>query len=493
MQKELDVWSRFSCPVHFPWPEIIRPIIRLERYDGMPNGGALAALPALVESGLAAVDQLFPMTVERSMQEVAMTLIALASVSRAPCIDALQLLAPVGWKKILYAERLPDNRTVSELIKLICSTPANIARWKAHCAGRFLSKISGLDALISVNGCRRLYVGGESVGPGSGSAKQMLLARCIVDPWAQTLNGRPFLFICGGLSSGRRAWLNKRIFSGYHAELAELRTGKMPPLLQNQDRVTVVFGDGGLFREFFARLFRMGHHVLSYQQSAEPRWPDGEFRPQDVKLLSGQIVRMPFAERTLSLAEGVRFRELRCLTTDGRQMVIISSDRELDLKAVASSVMVEFRALDVFDYLRMHSALDGLCEGIVDLTEEAAKAGNEAVTSRSFQPFAPHYAVSEFLNTIKLISFRAEKVLAQIICERVTQPDKVALVLRDLLSSPADLVPNLRRQTLTVRLHPQNPDGCEGGLRHLCCELNPTETFFPGTDWRLAYEVASPS
>ena len=67
----------------------------------MPNGGAVAALPALVESGLAAVDQLFPMTVERSMQEVAMTLIALASVSRAPSIDALQLLAPGGWKKIL--------------------------------------------------------------------------------------------------------------------------------------------------------------------------------------------------------------------------------------------------------------------------------------------------------------------------------------------------------------------------------------------------------
>jgi hypothetical protein len=55
----------------------------------MPAGGALAALPALVESGLAAVDQLFPITVERSVQEIAMLLISLASLSRTLSIEGL--------------------------------------------------------------------------------------------------------------------------------------------------------------------------------------------------------------------------------------------------------------------------------------------------------------------------------------------------------------------------------------------------------------------
>jgi hypothetical protein len=154
--------------------------------------------------------------------------------------------------------------------------------------------------------------------------------------------------------------------------------------------------------------------------------------------------------------------------------------------------MVEFSAVQLFDYLRMHFALDDMCEAIVDHIPEAARAGNDAVKPRSFRPFALHHSVGEFVSAIKLISFRAEKVLAQIIYERVSQPDKVAPILRDLLSSPADLVPNLNRQTLTVRLHLANPDGCDEVLRYLCSELNPTETLFPGTDLRMVYELASP-
>jgi predicted RecB family nuclease len=492
LQKELDAWSRFTCPGHVPWPEIADPLVRLERYDGMPSGGALAALPALVESGLAAVDQLFPTTVGRSLQEVAMALIALASVSRTPSVEALQLLAPAGWKKVLFSERLPDNRTVAELIKLICSAPSNIARWKAHCVGRFLAKMSRLDGLLSVNGCRRLYADGERASSGSESARRMLLARCIGEPWVQALKGRPFFLVCGDLSSDRRSWLSKRIFSSSQGELGELRMGKMQAMLLNQDRVTVIFGAGGLFPAFFERLFKMGHHVLSYLLSEESPWPDSEFRSQDVKLLSGQTTRLQFAERALPLADGVHFRELRCLTTDSRQIGVISSDRELDLKALAGSLMVKFSAVRFLDYLRVHSALDGLCEGILDPTQEKAKAGNEGVTPRSFRAFGPHHAVREFLNAIKLISFRAENMMAQIIRERVSQPDKVVLMLRDLLSSPADMVPNLKHETLTVRLHPQILDGCEEALRHLCSELNPTETVFPATDLRLVYEVASP-
>jgi hypothetical protein len=56
-QSGMDVWSQFNCPGRFPWPEIPDPLVRLERYDGMPSGGALAALPALVESGMTAVHE----------------------------------------------------------------------------------------------------------------------------------------------------------------------------------------------------------------------------------------------------------------------------------------------------------------------------------------------------------------------------------------------------------------------------------------------------
>jgi hypothetical protein len=97
-----------------------------------------------------------------------------------------------------------------------------------------------------------------------------------------------------------------------------------------------------------------------------------------------------------------------------------------------------------------------------------------------------------FLNTMKLISFRAQKMLAEILREQLAQRDDAALVLRNLLNSSADLIPELKRQTLTVRLYPLTPEGQTQALRHLCSELNATETLFPATDLRLFYTVAGP-
>jgi hypothetical protein len=159
LQNELDTWSRFISP---RGSRTGNPLVRLERYDWMPGGGALVALPALVESGLAGVEELFPTIIERPLQEVALALIAVASVSQTASIEALQLRAPTSWKRILFSERLPNSRSMADLIKLIASAPFNVARWRANRVGRFLAKISRLDGLLSVGGCRRLYVDGES-------------------------------------------------------------------------------------------------------------------------------------------------------------------------------------------------------------------------------------------------------------------------------------------------------------------------------------------
>lgn len=174
-----------------------------------------------------------------------------------------------------------------------------------------------------------------------------------------------------------------------------------------------------------------------------------------------------------------------------RQIIVICSNPGLDLKVLAGTILAECNAVCFLDYLGMHSALDRLCEGIIYSAEERTEAGSTAVAP-GFSPFGAHHDVRQFVNGIKLVSFRAENMMAQIIRERAPQPSKVTLMLKDLLSSPADLVPDIRHQTLTIRLHPQVRDGYEVPLRHLCSELNLTETVFPGSDLRLVYGVGNP-
>ena len=50
----------------------------------------------------------------------------------------------------------------------------------------------------------------------------------------------------------------------------------------------------------------------------------------------------------------------------------------------------------------------------------------------------------------------------------------------------------LKVNSLTIRLHPLANTSSDLAVRHLCAELNTTETLFPGTELRLIYDLVSP-
>jgi hypothetical protein len=96
-----------------------------------------------------------------------------------------------------------------------------------------------------------------------------------------------------------------------------------------------------------------------------------------------------------------------------------------------------------------------------------------------------------FLDTLKLISYRAESSMASILRLTMSRADDTRALLRQVYSTEADLLPDDVNKTLTVRLHHLTQAAHDQALCHLCEELNATETVFPGTDLRLIYKVGS--
>jgi hypothetical protein len=94
-------------------------------------------------------------------------------------------------------------------------------------------------------------------------------------------------------------------------------------------------------------------------------------------------------------------------------------------------------------------------------------------------------------DTIKMIAYRAERAMAQIVRQTMSRHDDARSLLRAVYSTEVDLIPDEEAKTLTVRLHPLANTSSDEALRHLCCELNATETQFPGTELRLLYELVS--
>ena len=96
-----------------------------------------------------------------------------------------------------------------------------------------------------------------------------------------------------------------------------------------------------------------------------------------------------------------------------------------------------------------------------------------------------------FLDTIKMIAYRAETSMAVTLREKLARSDDARALLRQIYSMETDLIPDAERKTLTVCLHHSAQAAHDDAVRYLCEELTATETIFPGTDLQLIYKLGS--
>jgi hypothetical protein len=96
-----------------------------------------------------------------------------------------------------------------------------------------------------------------------------------------------------------------------------------------------------------------------------------------------------------------------------------------------------------------------------------------------------------FIDTIKMISYRAETSMVGILREKMSRADDARALLRQICDTECDLAPDLAANTLTVTLHHLTQAAHDQALRHLCDQLNETETIFPDTQLRLLFKVGS--
>lgn len=96
-----------------------------------------------------------------------------------------------------------------------------------------------------------------------------------------------------------------------------------------------------------------------------------------------------------------------------------------------------------------------------------------------------------FIDTIKMIAYRAETAMAGTVREKMSRHDDARSLLRAIYATEADIVPDEAAGTLTVRLHQLANRSSGETVLHLCDELNATMTSFPGTNMRLIYELVS--
>lgn len=98
---------------------------------------------------------------------------------------------------------------------------------------------------------------------------------------------------------------------------------------------------------------------------------------------------------------------------------------------------------------------------------------------------------TQFLNTIRIIAYRAETAMANVLRDQLCHADDARNLLKDLFTHDADLIPNTQAGTLTVKLHHFTNPQAGKAIAALLNHLNETETVYPGTNLTLRYELVS--
>lgn len=129
------------------------------------------------------------------------------------------------------------------------------------------------------------------------------------------------------------------------------------------------------------------------------------------------------------------------------------------------------------------AAIDGLKKQRPEIARKVPlKNLPEGERYRQLCPESKH-----FIDTIKMIAYRAESALAGELREHLNRADDARALLRRVFVTPANLRPDYEQKTLLVELHRLGSPLQDAAIAKLCDELTATETLFPTTDLKLIY------
>jgi transposase len=113
---------------------------------------------------------------------------------------------------------------------------------------------------------------------------------------------------------------------------------------------------------------------------------------------------------------------------------------------------------------------------------------NEVLDEAEIVRLAPE--AKHLTDTIKMLAFRAETALVRCLTlNGVRTEDDGRALVREMLLSSADIVPQAAQQRLLVRIHSLANPRHNRALAKLCETLNALEFRYPGTDLTLVYEA----
>ncbi|MEK9165637.1 MAG: putative transposase [Patescibacteria group bacterium] len=195
-----------------------------------------------------------------------------------------------------------------------------------------------------------------------------------------------------------------------------------------------------------------------------------------------------------SLLINPAYREL-----DGMQKKLTS---KLNLRKVKFATMVldettiEEKNMKLYfqKKAKLNSEVKALEEDIEQIKQKKKKVPRKIMYSQLPDNEKFDSAINQrkhFLDTIKMIAYRAETAMANIIKPEMAHADETRTLLKQVYKTDANIFPDYENKILFVELHRMTYWKDDKIVQYLCDVLNDTKTIFPGTSFTLFYKLVS--
>jgi cell division septum initiation protein DivIVA len=96
-----------------------------------------------------------------------------------------------------------------------------------------------------------------------------------------------------------------------------------------------------------------------------------------------------------------------------------------------------------------------------------------------------------FLDIIKMIAYRAETAMSNMIKQYMAHPNESRVLLQQIYQANANIYPDYEKNVLTIEIHNLAYHKDDRILEKLCEHINETEVKFPGTELIVFYKMVS--
>lgn len=342
----------------------------------------LFLLPFLLETGL--------LTFKNHYQELdkgyyysefIVLLLALMYLRRIKNPEQLKNFSSGEFGKLMGIDRVPEAKCMRSKIRRL-SSQKNAAAWNKELSQTWSSQEE--NEIYYIDGHVKVYYGYMANLGKKHVARQKLCLPGIQEFWVNNIEGMPYFYVTGQVNEKLQQMIKDHIVE-LIKQMPNLPDKKQLDADPQLPVFTIVFDREAYSPAFFQQLWDQHRvAVITYRKSVKDRWDETLFESYTIEGELIEEVKLELAEQPVVLNE-VEMREIRCLSKDGHQTSVITTNRKLLIQMIAFYMFSRWSQENFFRYLRQDYDFDRIIQYAVNQLDRNIVVSNPAYNKLTYQ------------------------------------------------------------------------------------------------------------